>query len=110
MDGTGRRRRRRGRRRHRIGFRDHAPSRKLDQSNGSHCDSSDHCDVAGLSLRKDAQNDATASTILFVAGGAVLAAGLVIYVTAPRTPSASALVVAPAPLTGGGGAIVRTSF
>ncbi len=83
---------------------------KLDQSNGSHCDSTDHCDPTGLSWRKDAQSDALASTVLFVAGGVALAAGVVLYVTAPRASAASAIVVAPAPLAGGGGAIVRTSF
>jgi len=83
---------------------------KLDDSNNSHCDPTDHCDPAGLSLRKDSESAATASTALFVAGGVALAAGIVLYVAAPRATASSAIVVAPAPLAGGGGAIVRASF
>jgi serine/threonine-protein kinase len=83
---------------------------KLDQSNSSHCDSSDHCDSTGLGLRKDSKDAAGLSTILFVAGGVALAAGVVLYVTAPRARPASAIVVAPALLAGGGGALVRASF
>jgi hypothetical protein len=83
---------------------------KLDDSNSSHCDSTNHCDPAGLSMRKDSESAATASTALFVAGGVALAAGIVLYVTAPRATASSAIVVAPAPLAGGGGAIVRTTF
>jgi serine/threonine-protein kinase len=83
---------------------------KLDQSNSSHCDSADHCDSTGLGLRKDSENAATLSTILFAAGGVALAAGVVLYFTAPRARPASAIVVAPALLAGGGGALVRTSF
>jgi hypothetical protein len=83
---------------------------KLTQSNSSHCDSTDHCDPTGLGLRKDAGNAATLSTIAFAAGGVLVAGGVVLYVTAPRAPTASAVVVAPAPLVGGGGAVMRMSF
>jgi serine/threonine-protein kinase len=87
-----------------------AAKSKLDQSNSGHCDSSDHCDSTGLGLRKDSEHAANLSTVLFVAGGVALAAGVVLYVTAPRARPASAIVVAPALLSGGGGALVRTSF
>jgi hypothetical protein len=84
---------------------------KLDQSNQSgNCDSTDHCSDHGLSLRHDASNAATASDVGFIAGGVALAAGLVVYLTAPHTQSGAGWVVAPAPMVGGGGALVRTSF
>jgi hypothetical protein len=83
---------------------------KLTQSNSSHCDMTNHCDATGLGLRKDAGNAATLSTIAFAAGGVLLAGGVVLFITAPRAPSGSAIVVAPALLAGGGGALVRASF
>jgi hypothetical protein len=84
---------------------------KLTQSNSSsHCDMTDHCDATGLGLRKDAGNAANVSTIAFAAGGVLLAGGIVLFVTAPRAPSASAIVVAPAPFAGGAGALIRASF
>jgi hypothetical protein len=83
---------------------------KLDQSNNGPCDATDHCSDAGLSLRKDAQGAATASNIGCVAGGVLLAAGVVLYVTAPRGPTSTGVVVAPAPVAGGGGALLRATF
>ena len=83
---------------------------KLDQSNGGPCDSTDHCSSQGLSLRKDAETAATVSTIGFIAGGVALAAGVVLYITAPRAGASSGLVVAPAPMAGGGGALLRATW
>jgi hypothetical protein len=83
---------------------------KLSESNGSHCDTTDHCDSTGLGLRKDAGTAASVSTIAFAAGGVLLGAGVVLFVTAPRASTASAIVVAPAPLASGGGAVLRASF
>jgi serine/threonine-protein kinase len=83
---------------------------KLDQSNGGPCDATNHCDASGLSMRKDAESAANLSTILFVAGGVALATGVVLYVTAPRRRADTGIVVAPAPLVGGGAAVVRASF
>jgi hypothetical protein len=83
---------------------------KLNQSNDGPCDASDHCDPTGLSLRQSASSAATVSTISFAVGAAALGAGIVLYVTAPRTPTATGMVIAPAPLAGGGGAIFRASF
>jgi len=88
---------------------------KLDQSNGGLstglCDkSSDHCGPQGQQLRKDAEGAATVSTIAFIAGGAAVAAGAVLYLTAPRGPTSTGIVVAPSPMAGGGGALLRGSF
>jgi hypothetical protein len=83
---------------------------KLDQSNNGPCDATDHCDPRGLSTRKDAESAAQLSTILFVASGVALATGIVLYVTAPQRSAGTGIVVAPAPLAGGGAALVRASF
>jgi hypothetical protein len=52
---------------------------------------------------------AAASKIAFAAGGAAVVAAVVLYLVAPREGSGS-VAVAPAPLTGGGGALLRASF
>lgn len=46
-------------------------------------DPKDLCDVQGQSLRQDADTAATISTIAMVAGGAALAGGVVLFLTAP---------------------------
>ncbi len=83
---------------------------KLDESNqDNNCDKQDTCNGKGLTLRQDAGNAATLSTVLFAIGGVAVAGGAVLYFTAPR-PAATTmgLVVAPAP--GGGAALLRGSF
>jgi hypothetical protein len=81
---------------------------KLDQSNDGHCDAADTCDPTGLSLRKDANQAAGASTVAFVVGGVALAGGIVVYLTAPRASKSVGFVVTPT--QGGGTALLRTSF
>jgi hypothetical protein len=84
---------------------------KLSQSNQSgDCNATDHCNSTGLGLRKDASDAATLSTVFFVIGGVAVASGAVLYLTAPHARSGAALTLAPAPMVGGGGAIVRGSF
>jgi len=83
---------------------------KRDQSNSGPCDPTDHCTSPGLSLRQDALNDATGSTVAFLVGGIALATGAVLYVTAPHGSANTGIVVAPVPMAGGGGAIVRAAF
>jgi hypothetical protein len=48
-----------------------------------HCDATG-CDATGKQLREDALGAATASTVAFGVGLAALAAGVVVYVTAPK--------------------------
>ena len=55
-----------------------------------HCVGS-HCDDAGLRANDAAKDSATLSTIAFIVGGAVLAAGIVLLVTTPRTRSVAAV-------------------
>ncbi len=43
------------------------------------------CDAQGVADHATAGNDATVSTVLFIAGGAAAAAGVVLFVTAPRS-------------------------
>ncbi len=50
----------------------------------SHCPTSSSCNEDGVSGGKAAHTQATVSTIAFAAGGAALAAGVVVFVTAPR--------------------------
>jgi hypothetical protein len=61
---------------------------------GPHC-SGTLCDGTGISDLADARTAATVSTIGFIAGGALLAGGVVLYLVAPRGPSSTGLVVAP---------------
>jgi hypothetical protein len=51
-----------------------------------YCPSSDHngCTSDGLALRQKAQGLANASTVAFLAGGALLATGIVLWSTAPN--------------------------
>jgi hypothetical protein len=84
---------------------------KLDDSNSNgNCDPTDHCTDAGLALRTDAQNAASTATFLFIGGGVALAAGVVLFITAPRAKPATGFVVAPALVSGGGGALIRSTF
>jgi hypothetical protein len=49
------------------------------------------CDRTGVQLATDAKNAGTISTIAFIAGGALLAGGAVLYFTAPSAPPKSAV-------------------
>ena len=76
---------------------------------GSHC-GANGCDASGVSLRDDARRDGNAATVSFVAGGALLLAGIITYVTAPRSSASDARRSADARsvfLIGPGGAVVR---
>ncbi|MEO6575845.1 MAG: hypothetical protein ABIP89_18480 [Polyangiaceae bacterium] len=62
----------------------------------AHC-VGNHCDAEGLSLTDSARGAATASTVAFVIGGAALAAGGVLFFTAPKSsPKGARLKVGPA--------------
>jgi serine/threonine-protein kinase len=56
----------------------------LDESNANgHCTPDNRCDATGTDARHQALDTAMASTVAFLAGGALLVGGLVLYVTAP---------------------------
>jgi hypothetical protein len=60
-----------------------------NNSAASHC-RGDLCDQQGVALRSDALRAGTASTVAFIAAGAVLAGGATIYFTTPNQGRASA--------------------
>jgi serine/threonine-protein kinase len=59
------------------------------------CRTSTLCSPKGLSLTSDARSAATAATIALVAGGAAVAAGVVVWLTAPRSHPTTGLRLAP---------------
>ncbi|HEY8040905.1 MAG TPA: hypothetical protein VIF15_13965 [Polyangiaceae bacterium] len=59
------------------------------------CRTSTLCTAQGLSLTDDAKSAATISTVAFAAGGAALAAGVVLWLTAPSSHASTGLRVAP---------------
>lgn len=81
-------------------------SSKKDESD-RHCSGND-CDPTGYELRKDALTAATVSDVSFIAAGAALVGGAVLYLTAPKPVKAS---VGAAPLpSGGAAALVQATF
>ncbi len=81
---------------------------KLDDSNANnHCHDANRCDAAGLVLRSDAKSAATVSTVSLALGGAAIAGGVALYLTAP---TGSALRVAPSVGRGGSGVLFAGSF
>ncbi len=87
---------------------------KFNQSNapGLCTATPDDCNAAGRPIRQDAVGLAAAATVFVVVGAVAAAAGVVLYVTAPRASptSTSALFIAPTAIPGGGGALLSGSF
>ncbi len=70
---------------------------RLDDSNGDgHCHGN-QCDAYGVQARNDAGQQADLATAAFAIGGAALATGVVLWLTAPRGRTAIALVPLLAP-------------
>jgi hypothetical protein len=73
-----------------------AISKNHDSNSNGHCDATG-CDPTGTSLRNTALGDATASTVTFIVGGALAAAGITLFLTAPKSKApATGLEVQPA--------------
>ena len=53
------------------------------------------CTPAGLGLTNDAKSAARASTIAFIAGGALVAGGALLWLVAPSSPSKTGVRVVP---------------
>jgi hypothetical protein len=84
---------------------------KLDESNNGPCNAMDRCSPDGRAIRKDAEDAALVSTVTFVGGAVALAAGAVLYATTLRRFMGGAgLVIVPAPVAGGGQALVQGAF
>jgi hypothetical protein len=73
-----------------VAFGVSAIGKKSDSNAAGHCDSRNLCDDIGLALRKEGINAATLSTVGFIVGGAALVGGVVLLITAPRSPSQGA--------------------
>ncbi len=61
-------------------------ARTADSKRGGHCDARSACDPAGAALRNEARAFGDGSTAAFLAGGALLAGGLALVLTAPGKP------------------------
>jgi serine/threonine-protein kinase len=83
---------------------------RFDQTNVSQCNATDHCTTPGLAGRQDAEHAATASNLGFTIGAVLLAGGAALYFTATKHSARTGVVVAPAPMVGGGGALLRATF
>jgi hypothetical protein len=81
-----------------------------DDSNAGPCNAADQCNAKGLSLRQDAIREALASTIGFSIGAVALGACAVVTFAIPHGSKGTGVVVTPALMAGGGGALVRTNF
>lgn len=69
---------------------------KLNASNAAgDCAPDNHCSAAGATLRYAAEDRATVSTIGFIAGGALLAGGVVLFFTAPKGTSGVEVTASP---------------
>jgi serine/threonine-protein kinase len=80
----------------------------VNESNQGPCGADERCTSAGLALRQQAVEAARVSTLGFIAGGAALATGIALCVTAPRSDVKAAIVTAPA--TGGALAAIAGRF
>ena len=67
-----------------------------------HCLNDMACDAQAISLTTSARREATASTVGFVAGGVLLASGVVVYLTAPSRSTPAGGRIGLAPLLGAG--------
>jgi hypothetical protein len=68
----------------------------LNNDSNKDCNAQSSCGPGGFSSRQDAQSAGNVSTIAFVAGGAVLAAGVTMFVLAkPRSNSGMAIRMTP---------------
>ena len=59
------------------------------------------CNAAGAAQIDSASTSAALSTVLFVAGGALVAGGIVLYLAAPKASSETKAAVRVAPTLGG---------
>jgi hypothetical protein len=89
-----------------------AAKSKYDESNdpGNNCSGSVCGPGPGYGLRQSSVGMATAATVVFVVGAAAVAAGAVLYITAPHDSPVSSVAIAPSVMPGGGGALLHATF
>lgn len=68
----------------------------------THCNASYECDATGVDLTDQARTSGNVSTIAFIAGGALTALGVVLFVTAPKSKDAVRVGVGPGSVVVGG--------
>ncbi len=90
-----------------FGLRAH--SKNSDSNADGHCDATG-CDPVGFDLRSDARSAATVSTIGLLAGGAALAAGVVLVVTGLEGKGGGALRVGPTGYARGAGIVAALAW
>jgi hypothetical protein len=75
----------------------------------NHCGGTTVCDATGVSLAGDAKSEALISSVTLIPGAVAAAAGIVVFVTAPKAKAAptTGLVFAPTPLPGGGALVFK---
>jgi hypothetical protein len=88
-----------------------ARSKNDESFAGGNCDTAG-CNATGKQARNDALADATVSTVAFVAGGAALVGGVVLFLVSSKKESARAMHVEAAPMVGArtGGMAIRGTF
>jgi hypothetical protein len=62
---------------------------KYDESNNAGCDAKNNCPPAAATIRDQAISAGNASTVAFIAGGALLAGGVVLWLVAPSRKTAT---------------------
>lgn len=72
-----------------------AKSKNDEALQPANCPTSKLCTQNGLDLTHDAKSDATISTVAFIAGGVLTAAGIVLVLTAPSSSPRTGLRVTP---------------
>ena len=71
------------------------PRNRRSIPKSGHCQPNNHCDQVGFQARSDSKDAATLSTVAFAVGGVALAAGAVLFFTAPKGPQKAGLQVVP---------------
>ncbi len=66
-----------------------AIGKNSESNRDNHCDANDSCDPQGLSLRATALGLGNGSTAAVIAGGVLLAGGVVLFATAKKAPTQS---------------------
>jgi hypothetical protein len=82
---------------------------KLDEAS-PHCNADNVCDQAGFDAREDALTSARVSDIAFVAGGVLLAGGVVLFLAAPKARRSASFGVAPTVGLNEAGVVARASW
>lgn len=82
-------------------------AKSIFDDSAPHCNATNHCDSSGIDLRSSAVGKGNAATGVFIAGAALAAGGVVLWITAPPSKPASPST---ALSFGPGSAMVQGSF